>query len=132
MMKNWLIALCLLMLAACSNNWDDQLDGKWQLQTVEQGGTVLAVDTIYYNFQNTLFMYQTYSPASDKYRKSYGFNALEGDKLLLELDNNPQPVHLFLPFTDWTSTKRTFLIEKHSGSQLIISSDGRRYTFRKF
>ncbi|WP_301029912.1 lipocalin-like domain-containing protein [Parabacteroides goldsteinii] len=35
-------------------------------------------------------------------------------------------------YTDWKSKTRTFSIEKLSGKQLILNSEGKRYIFRKF
>lgn len=133
MIKNLIIAIGLLLLAACSNDVYDKLDGKWQLQQVEENGIVQDVDTIYYNFQTSLFMYQIYDPASDDIRDCYGFNTKEGDnKLLLELISNPKPVESFLKYTDWTSTTRVFIIEKADRKKLILENEGKRYTFRKF
>ena len=133
MIKNLIIAIGLLLLVACSNDVYDKLDGKWQLQQVEENGIVQDVDTIYYNFQTSLFMYQIYDPALDDIRACYGFNTKEGDnKLLLELISNPKPVESFLKYTDWTSTTRVFIIEKADRKKLILESEGKRYTFRKF
>lgn len=124
--------LLLLTVVSCSKDEETELDGKWQLQEIEQNGEVQYTDTVFYNFQNSLFMYQTYSPSEDVYRKSYGFKAQDGNQLALELLSSPQSVAEFLPFTDWTSAKRTFTIDKHERKKLILSSEGRTYTFRKF
>ncbi|RHJ91809.1 hypothetical protein DW095_09335 [Bacteroides sp. AM07-16] len=133
MMKNWMIAVCLLLLAACSDDIYDKLDGKWQLQQVEENGIVQNVDTIYYNFQTSLFMYQIYDPGLDDYRQSFGFNTKEGDnKLLIELTSNPKPVESFLKYTDWPTPQKVFIIEKADRKKLILESDGKRYIFRKF
>lgn len=128
-----MIVISLLLLAACSNDVYDKLEGKWQIQQVEENGIVQNIDTIYYNFQTSLFMLQIYDPARDYFRHSYGFNTKEGDnKLLLELTSNPGPVSDFLKYTDWTSPQRMFTIEKVDHSKLILESEGKRYTFRKF
>lgn len=129
-MKNWILlafGLMCLSVMSCSKDEETELDGKWQLQQIAQNGEVQHTDTIFYNFQNTLFMYQTYSPSTDVYRKSYGYKAQQGSELSLEILSID-----FLPFTDWSSVKRTFTIEKHDRKQLILVSDGKTYTFRKF
>lgn len=137
-MKKWIVAVCFLIGGlACSKDTPDKLYGKWQLREVmEAGGTSHPVDTVWYNFQTSLFMYQfaTVSDTSIVYRQAYGFNTLEGEKdLLLELvDSYPIPVTDFLPYTDWTSARRSFTIEKVDGKELILSSEDRRYIFRKF
>lgn len=118
----------LLLLVACNNDIDDKLQGKWQLQKVETDGNVQKVDTIYYNFLNGLFQYQVFQPAKDVYLSSLGYKYTEvEDQLKLEINDKG-----FLPLTDWTSAVRTFTIEKSTVKELILSSDGKRYTFRKF
>lgn len=133
MVRNILIAVCVILFAACSKDTESKLFGKWQLQQTEANGVVQDVDTIYFNFEHSLFMYQVYLPVIDSFRHSYGYNTLEGDKtLLLELTANPAPVDRFLPYTDWDSAKRTYTIDKLTTKQLILSSEGKTYTFRKF
>lgn len=133
MIKNLVIAVCLLLLASCSNDLETKLNGKWQLQQVEADGIVQHVDTIFFNFQHSLFMFQVYNPATEAEHVSFGFNAIEGEnRLLLELTDNPSPVSNFLQYTDWTSGKRTYTIEKSTRKDLILFSDDKRYTFRKF
>jgi hypothetical protein len=128
------ILAAVLLLLSCEPDRGDKLDGKWLLKEVVQpDGTANAVDTVWYNFQNTLFMYQLYEPANDKYRHIFGFKAWESDgRILLELKPDPVSVGSFLPFTDWKSDTRSFSIEKCSGSELVLSSEGQIYHFRKF
>lgn len=132
-MKYWMIAAVTILMAACSNDTEHKLEGKWQLQQVEANGDVIQADTVFYNFQNILFMYQVYIPAEDKYVLQYGFNTIKDeDQLELELADDPGLAVHFLHYTDWKSATRTFSIEKMSGKQLILNSEGKRYIFRKF
>lgn len=132
-MKYWLIAAVAIILAACNDDIEHKLEGKWQLQQVEADGEVIEADTVFYNFQNVLFMYQVYIPDSSKYVSQYGFNTLgEDNQLMLELAHDPRPADRFLRFTDWKSYKRTFTIEESNRKHLILNSEGKRYTFRKF
>ena len=132
-MKYWLIAAVAIIMAACSDDIEHKLEGKWQLQQVEADGEVIQADTVFYNFQNILFMYQVYIPDSNKYVLQYGFNTLGGDnQMTLELSNDPRQVERFLPYTDWKSKTRTFTIEESNRKHLILNSEGKRYTFRKF
>lgn len=136
-MKNWLAALWLCVLPflfSCQKDTEDKVYGKWLLEKiVEPDGRVEPVDTVWYNFQTTLFMYQIYVPATGGYRNSYGLATFEGDeRVTIELQNNPQMVDLFLPYTDWTSGTRTFTVVKVKGKDLVLESDGKQYIFRKF
>lgn len=132
-MKYWMIAAVTILMAACSNDTEHKLEGKWQLQQVEANGDVIQADTVFYNFQNILFMYQVYISDLDSFSNQHGYNTLKDEtSLTLELANDPRPATNFLPRTDWKSKTRTFSIEKLSGKQLILNSEGKRYIFRKF
>lgn len=90
MVRNILIAFCVILFVSCSKDTESKLFGKWQLQKVEASGNVQNVDTVYFNFEHSLFMYQVYVTEIDSFRHQYGYNTLEGEKtLLLELENNP-------------------------------------------
>lgn len=123
----------LLSLIACGDSLEHHLEGKWQLKTVEQNGKIEIVDTVWYNFQNSLFEYQVYVPAIDSVRNMYGYKTLADDQHLeLELVSYFITIKDFLPLTDWSSPKRTFQIEKSTGSRLILSNEGKTYTFKKY
>lgn len=131
----WMIALCggLLSLIACGDSLERQLEGKWQLKTVEQNGQIETVDTVWYNFQNSLFEYQVYVPAIDSVRNMYGYKTLVDDQHLeLELVSYFITIKDFLPITDWSAPKRTFQIEESTGSRLTLSSEGKTYIFKKY
>ena len=130
-----MIALCggLLSLIACGDSLERQLEGKWQLKTVEQNGQIETVDTVWYNFQNSLFEYQVYVPAIDSVRNMYGYKTLVDDQHLeLELVSYFITIKDFLPITDWSTPKRTFQIEESTGSRLTLSSEGKTYIFKKY
>ncbi|WP_085536448.1 lipocalin-like domain-containing protein [Massilibacteroides vaginae] len=119
----------LLILVSCSKDDDDKLEGKWQLRQVVESGQITAVDTVFYNFQTSLFMYQVYDPATDGMKHRYGFKTLEADKqLLLQLEYDGD----FLQLTDWDSVKESFTIERLKGKELILLRNEKRYIFRKF
>ena len=52
MVRNILIAFCVILLASCSKDTGSKLFGKWQLQKVEASGDVQNVDTVYFNFEH--------------------------------------------------------------------------------
>lgn len=132
-MKYWLIAAVAFVLAACNNDMEHKLEGKWQLQQVEANGEVIQADTVFYNFQNILFMYQVYIAHADSFVNQHGFNTIKDEnQLTIELGNEPRPAVNYLKNTDWKETVRTFTIEESNRKHLILSSEGKRYTFRKF
>lgn len=119
----------LLILASCSKDDDDKLEGKWQLRQVEVNGQTTPVDTVFYNFQNALFQYQVYSPATEGMRHCYGYKTVGKDReLLLELQDGVK----FLPLTDWNDVKEIFTIERLKGKELILERNEKRYIFRRF
>lgn len=127
------VAGMICLFASCSKDTDDKLEGKWQLTNITSGNVTEPVDTVFYNFQNTLFMYQIYDKATDEYSQAYGYKTLqENDHLLLELSYSADTLEIFLPRTGWESAKKDFFIDKVSGKELILSNDGKQYTLRKF
>lgn len=128
------IIFIMLSVASCEPDRGDKLDGKWQLKEVTLAdGTVNAVDTVWYNFQNTLFMYQLYEKESDTYPYIYALKTWEDkDHIMLEMQSAFVTVESFLPYTDWETGTRTFRVDECSGSKLVLSSDGKKYRFRKF
>ena len=124
MMKNLIAITCFVVALVSCNKVEHKLEGKWQLKTVEANGV----------FQTSLFEYQLYDPAKDVYRTNFGYKTLEGDtRLDLELVNyGGTPLEQFMRYTDWTSPKQTFTIEQSSVTNLVMSCEGRTYTFKKF
>lgn len=134
MMKNLIAIACFVVALVSCNKVEQKLEGKWQLKTVEANGVVQTVDTVWYNFQTSLFEYQLYDPAKYVYRTNFGYKTLEGDtRLDLELVNYVgTPLEQFMRYTDWTSPKQTFTIVQSSVTNLVMSCEGRTYTFKKF
>lgn len=131
-----ILGCLLLILISCQDNSvNGKLLGKWQLKTVEQSGDITRVDTVWYNFQTeSLFMYQIYWADKDTFMHWYGFKVQPEEYIMnLELANNPEiPTSEFLPYTDWETDKRTFIIENISGKHLKLRSDEKIYSFTKF
>lgn len=132
MVKQFLAGIALICsIVACSDD-DSRLEGKWQMKQIESDGKVMPVDTIYYNFQNNLFMYQIANGKSGNYT-AYGYKTLESeDKLVLEIDEDKTNMATFRDKSGWTENPRIYGILKLSGSQLVLQYDGKTYTFKKF
>ena len=134
-MRGVSLVFCLIgwLLVSCSKSPEDRLWGKWQLREVVSPAGVEQVDTVWYNFQNSLFLFQVYRPQSDSMQYCYGYNTVTNEtKIQLDLISNPKPVAQFLPYTDWEDRQRTFRIDKLTGSELILSDEEQTYRFRKF
>ncbi len=132
--KTALVALVLgLACGGCDNSLEQKLEGKWQLKEVKRPeGLVERVDTVWYNFQTSLFEYQLYVPALDSMRNLYGYKTLLGtDSLELELISYFNTTQNFLPLTDWSAPKRLFRIVEQRGNRLVLESDGKEYHFKK-
>lgn len=122
-----------LACSGCDNSLEQKLEGKWQLKEVKRPeGLVERVDTVWYNFQTSLFEYQLYVPALDSMRNLYGYKTLRGaDSLELELISYFNTTQDFLPLTDWSAPKRLFRIVEQRGNRLVLESDGKEYHFKK-
>lgn len=132
MVRVMVLLVSLFLLASCDKP-ERQLEGKWLLKEVEENGVVTPVDTVWYNFQTSLFQYQIYDRASDTYQVCYGYKVMNDEHSLdLELTFDYEGVRDFLPLTDWDSAKRHFEIESLTGKELKLSGDGKRYHFSKF
>ena len=134
-MRGVSLVFCLIgwLLVSCSKSTEYRLWGKWQLREVVSPTGVEQVDTVWYNFQNSLFLFQVYRPQSDSMQYCYGYNTVTNEtEIQLDLISNPKPVAQFLPYTDWEDRQRTFRIDKLTGSELILSDEEQTYRFRKF
>ena len=132
MVRVMVLLVSLFLLASCDKP-ERQLEGKWLLKEVEENGVVTPVDTVWYNFQTSLFQYQIYDRASDTYQVCYGYKVMNDEHSLdLELTFDYEGVRDFLPLTDWDSAKRHFEIESLTGKELRLSGDGKRYHLSKF
>ncbi|OUO55794.1 hypothetical protein B5F77_00910 [Parabacteroides sp. An277] len=121
---------CVSLLGGCDKMTTD-LEGQWQLNTIEAEGEVQQVDTVWYNFQTSLFRYQIYAPQTDTWAMAYGYNTYEGERLSLRLfidDSNPD----FLGRTDWEADTRDFIVEEVGGKRMVLRSEGKTYTFTKY
>ena len=131
-MMKWALLLLLPALWTACDSHTTEFEGRWQLAQVESSGTVTPVDTVWYNFQTSLFQYQIYDRASDSYPVLHGYHTYADGVLSIELFQQSESEQAFLLRTDWSSPFREFKVEKLDGKQLILSDDGKRYIFRKY
>jgi len=130
------LACSLLFLFACDKIFwqvsgkEADLQGKWQMDDA---------DTVYYNFQKSLFQYQIYR-TKDVMSGVFGYYYLRGDtgielRLLREYANfslNHLGWDTLRSATGQDTICKEFKIEKFTKKQLILYSNNREMSFRKF
>ncbi|MCL1934182.1 MAG: lipocalin-like domain-containing protein [Candidatus Azobacteroides sp.] len=137
MKKTLFFVICsLLFLISCDKLFisvsgkEVDLQGKWQMDDA---------DTVYYNFQNSLFQYQIYLK-KDGMSQVFGYYTLYGDtaldlRLLKEYASFP------LDYLGWdtlySSTGqdtifKVFEIIKFTNKELILHSNSGKMSFHKF
>ncbi|MDR2385226.1 MAG: hypothetical protein LBD80_06145 [Tannerella sp.] len=115
----------LLLLLSCKDMGNSPIKGKWQLKTVEREGVVSYVDTLWYNFQSiSLFTLQIYLVQKDMYVQLTGYRTEHDNILAIEIESSS-----YLENTDWMDFKRTFIIEKCRGGELVLVSE-ENYVYR--
>lgn len=127
-----LLSLLAIFLWSACDSYTTEFEGKWQLAEIEYAGNVTPVDTVWYNFQTSLFQYQIYDRTTDQYLAVHGYHTYENGILSLDLFQSTEDERNFLERTDWDSAQRSFSVEEISREKLILSDDGKRYIFRKF
>jgi len=130
------VIYCLSFLIACDGIFvhvsgkEADLQGKWQMNNA---------DTVYYNFQNSLFQYQIYLKKDQMYSVQ-GYYVLHGDKAL-ELRLLRQYSSKSLNYLGWDTLPsptgqdtifKIFTIEKFTTKELILSSENEKVSFHKF
>lgn len=106
---------------------DADLQGKWQMDNA---------DTVYYNFQNNLFMYQIYRK-KDQISAAYGYYIFHGDTAIDLQLLKPFPSEYLGWDTIYASNgndtiHKLFKIKQLTRKKMILSSDGEDNSFHKF
>ena len=106
------------------------LQGKWQMDNA---------DSVYYNFQNSLFQYQIYTQ-KDNMKSINGYYTLYGDTALdLRLLREYSPIHL--DYLGWDTLRsstgqdtifKRYSIQKLTNKVLVLFSDDGIMSFHKF
>jgi len=124
-----LLIACDKLFVGVSGNSAD-LQGKWQRNDA---------DTVYYNFQNSLFLYQIYR-TKDEMSLVYGYYTLYGDTSI-DLRLLREYSQYSLDYLGWDTLRsatgqdtifKSFKIEKLTNKVLILSSDNGMMSFHKF
>ena len=130
------ILLSVLIFSACDKLFLDvegneaDLQGKWQ-QT--------PADTVYFNFQKSLFQYQIYVK-KDSIKQAYGYYTLKENNYI-QLDILLQTSQLPSNHWDWDiipgedrkdTLRQIFRIDLINSEKLVLSSGNETLRFHKF
>ena len=132
---HWILVLisgAILLATSCDDKYRNDWFGKWQLRSIDTGSQSITVDSVYFNFQTDLFMYQILLPSADTTYNYYGVNVIEGDSIHLILENKPGVNNLFWKVSGWKDKEHTYAIKKMESKELILSDENGTYNFRKF
>ena len=130
------VTCSVLFLVSCDKLFvgisgkEAELQGKWQQDNA---------DTVYYNFQNSLFMYQIYLN-KDSIAQSYGYYNLYGDtaidlRLLSEYTNFSWEQLGWTTFyspTGQDTIFKSFKINELTDKKLVLQSNDGKISFHKF
>jgi hypothetical protein len=106
------------------------LQGKWQMDNA---------DTVYYNFQNSLFQYQMYQE-KDQIFHVYGYYTLYGDTAL-DLRLLRDYASFSLDYLGWDTLRsltgqdtifKAFKIEQLTNKKLVLSTNNEKISLHKF
>lgn len=134
-MKNILITVvCLLAFCGCSNDIDDQMDGYWQLKTINEGGQVSQIDTVFYAFQRKALFSYTLTTQSDPNETivTYGYIEYPSEKELLITIDQHNAFDDFLIYAGWNSYEEKFTIESVNKKNLVLKNGNKTYFFKRF
>ena len=130
-----ILGLSLLMLLFCilfsCNKDENRIEGKWQLRYQEtKDGSIIAVDTIFYNFQKGTFS-AICLEKENNYQTFFGNYTLLSDKIsIILLDNYENEI--YQKYLNWTDIKRVYTIEILNEKTLELNCDGIISVFRKY
>ena len=118
-------------ISACSDDIEYQIDGMWQLQTIEENGITSPVDTVFYSFMKGKVFSYTVLRTPDAANVFYGYiDALSEKEILIKIDDKYFSEY-FQGISDWEKQQRVFGIENRNTQKMTLSSEGKTYSFKK-
>ncbi len=134
-MKKIFLFFCLLsalLFTSCDNYKNYELDGMWQLKTIEDvEKNIIEVDTVYYSFQRGEIFSFTQIPDFAN-NPIYGYIDFPSDNQVhVQIDKQFAWID-FISLSGWSSTDVVFDIKKYDKTNLVLSENGKTYTFKKF
>ena len=101
--------LAIFLWSACDSH-TTEFEGKWQLAEIEYAGNVTPVDTVWYNFQTSLFQYQIYDRTTDQYLAVHGYHTYENGILSLDLFQSTEDERNFLDKLESLTRKNCIVV----------------------
>jgi len=136
MKKLRLLSIFLIcFLASCTNSHLPDVDGMWQLKTIEDAaGHVQTVDSVYYSFQKQrLFTYTQLSGGPMQFDPTlivYGYvDFPANDRMFIHIDASGAGYVSVLP---WHSESVTYTILKLTSKEMVLEDEGDIYRFINF
>lgn len=127
---------CLLIFYACLDTSLPNVNGMWQLKTIQsEDGSVQLVDSAYYSFQRqTIFTYTLLYKDANNVEKAhvlYGYVYFpEERKMKIQLDKMYSEYQF--EFFPWIEMEVNFDIVKINSKEMILFSEGKTFNFIKF
>ncbi|WP_243346215.1 lipocalin-like domain-containing protein [Parabacteroides sp. FAFU027] len=127
-MKRILWLFLPIIYIACSNEFEDQLRGQWQLQSIVMNGKdSLPEIPSYYCFQNSVFQIK------DKSGMAFGRYYKKDDSLCIIFEDSLQAEALLnMKYTDWKSAYRSFYISEQTPKHISLKDKNKTLNFRYY
>ena len=138
MKKHVFLSILLLgFLASCINSDLPNVDGMWQLKTIETpSGHTQTVDTAYYSFQaQQLFAFTQLNTGPWQFEPTYVMYGYVDfpDKDHLHIFLDPAHIGMFNLLPPWQMEDVTYFIRKLTSKEMILENQGDSiYRFIKF
>ena len=123
-------------LVSCMNRHLPDVDGMWQLKTIEDNsGYIQTVDTIYYSFQaQKLFAFTQLNGTPMQFESTFILHGYvdfpSNDHLFIHIDSSKEEYFSRLP---WHSGSVSYFIQKLTHKEMILENEeGDIYRFIKF
>lgn len=133
------ILIVVLGLCTLSCRKDrDFLTDKWKLETItvkenqgkeEQAEWEYKADSIYFNFQTNVFLYQRMCPTGSYYTR-YGYYEVRGDSISIVRLSSVKPYEKSLLL--WTDSIKTFRLQKYGRRKMELEDENLIYKLRVF
>jgi len=136
-----LVCVSVFSIYSCSDDTDSQINGQWQLRSVNDNGSVTNVDTLFYSFQRGKLFVLTNLPLSvpGAAYLSFGYvDFMTDNKFSISMDTTRNEDGYFriieqdfLGIAGWEYYVKEFTVESIDGKYMTLSSGQKVYSFKK-